>query len=343
MKKHRLTSIEGIDVSLFDCVYSPAKRRGPVPGKAGQTRKAEEMKSNYAGSAKGNSNLMRMDMGIQNSFGNFNVSGGNMLMNQQAQLAAMGMAQAGGGAMDVNANGMQGQDALTLQNNLLMQQQMAAMQGMGLNNQAGVMPDFSSTSSSFGNFNQQGLNGSFNQNAMNQTQQQQLNLLALQQSQQQQQQQQQNEAFGMMQQMQTNNGTTNSSSNDSIQDGNSMPPLAQRVKTEGTSENGVKTNETVSKNLGLLQKSSNEGNRLRSHFTLSIGGLFQLPPIPSDEEYCAKLNPAMSPSMLPQFDLAALRAARFVDIALGALFCNQVVPLALELSNATVLCLKECA
>ena len=221
------------------------------------------MKSNYAGSVKGNSNLMRMDMGMQNGFRNFNVSGGNMLMNQQAQLAAMDMAQAGGGAVDVNTNGIQGQDALTLQNNLLMQQQMAAMQGMGLNNnQAGVMPDFSSTSSSFGNFNQQGLNGTFNQNTMNQ-QQQQLNLLALQQSQQ----QQQKDAFDMMQQMQSNNGTTNSSSNGSHQDATSMPPLSQRTRTEVTSENGAKPNETVSKNLGLLQKSSSEGNRL-FHLTL---------------------------------------------------------------------------
>ena len=50
----------------------------------------------------------------------------------------------------------------------------------------------------------------------------------------------------------------------------------------------------------------------------------------------------MSPSMLPQFDLAPLHSARFAEVSLGALVCNQV-PLALELSNAAVLCLKECA
>lgn len=32
-------SIEGIDLAEFECIYSPAKRRGPVPGKSGQTRK----------------------------------------------------------------------------------------------------------------------------------------------------------------------------------------------------------------------------------------------------------------------------------------------------------------
>lgn len=339
LKKHRLTSIEGIDVSLFDCVYSPAKRRGPVPGKAGQTRKAEEMKSSFAGgSAKGNSNLMRMDMGMSNGFGNFNARpAGNMLLNQQqAQLAAMGLAAQGGG-VDVNGNAMQGQDALTLQNNLLMQQQMAAMQGMGMNNQQGVMPDLSSTSSSFGNFNQQGLNGSFNvpqQNAMNQ---QQLNILALQQSQQQQ--QQQKDAFDMMQQMQANNA--NNAAVNASHDTSTIAPLAQRPKMEPATDDAATTNKSVAKHLDLLQKSSNEGNRHRSYFSLSIGGLFLLPPIPSDEEYCAKLNSAMSPNMLPRFDLAALRAARFAEIALGALVGNQV-PLALELSNATVLCLKEC-
>lgn len=35
-------SIEGVDHSLFECVYSPAKRRGPVPGRVGQARKANE-------------------------------------------------------------------------------------------------------------------------------------------------------------------------------------------------------------------------------------------------------------------------------------------------------------
>jgi len=42
MKKHKLTSTEAIDLYEFECLYSPAKRRGPVPGRAGQTRKASE-------------------------------------------------------------------------------------------------------------------------------------------------------------------------------------------------------------------------------------------------------------------------------------------------------------
>ncbi|CAB9516284.1 expressed unknown protein [Seminavis robusta] len=46
MKKHKLSSIEGVDFTEFECVYSPAKRRGPVPGKSGQTRKAGDAFTN---------------------------------------------------------------------------------------------------------------------------------------------------------------------------------------------------------------------------------------------------------------------------------------------------------
>jgi hypothetical protein len=31
-----------VDINLFECIYSPAKRRGPVPGRSGQSRKANE-------------------------------------------------------------------------------------------------------------------------------------------------------------------------------------------------------------------------------------------------------------------------------------------------------------
>ncbi len=32
MKKNKLSSCEGIPPEMFECVYSPAKKRGPVPG-----------------------------------------------------------------------------------------------------------------------------------------------------------------------------------------------------------------------------------------------------------------------------------------------------------------------
>ena len=91
----------------------------------------------------------------------------------------------------------------------------------------------------------------------------------------------------------------------------------------------------------LLNSNSREGNLLRSYYHISVDELLNLPPIPSDEEYCRKLNDNLSPENLPIFDLAALKAGRFSEIALGALASNQVA-LALELSNATVMCLREC-
>ena len=125
----------------------------------------------------------------------------------------------------------------------------------------------------------------------------------------------------------------------------SNPAQRQRLDPDQTMEDVSNTGnltKSVRKHLPLLEKSSTDGNRLRSYYSLSIDVLFKFPPVPSDEEYCAKLNIAMNPTVLPQFDLAALRAARFCEVALGAMVGN-LIPLSLELSNAAVACLKQCA
>jgi hypothetical protein len=294
MKKHRLTSIAGIDPSLFECVFSPAKRRGPVPGKS-TTRKSDEMNHNGMGGMKGNkSNLMRMDMA---GFGG--VQGGAESMYNQNQIAAL-MGAAGGGmdGMGMNQGGNMG-DSFALQQQLLMQQQQqlrmqqADSSGMGMNGMGGS-----------------GFDGMGNQNLMLQ---QQL----------------------LMQQMQ-NSGGKIPGSDDSDRD--RMP---QRLRKEESPPDNIGVGKSVTKHIALLEKSSVFGNRLRAHYILAIDTLFKLPPVPSDEEYCSKLNANMTPSMLPPFDVAALRAARFAEIALGALVSNQI-GLALELSNATVVCLKQC-
>ena len=74
-KKKRLESIDDVPLHLIGCVYSRAKRRGPVPGKAGQVRKADSMEQT---AAKRNANLLEL--------GNMGAEGNNMMMNQQAQL-----------------------------------------------------------------------------------------------------------------------------------------------------------------------------------------------------------------------------------------------------------------
>ena len=54
-----------------------------------------------------------------------------------------------------------------------------------------------------------------------------------------------------------------------------------------------------------------------------------------------RLNiPGMTPRMIPGTHLAALSAARFAEVALGAIVHNEV-SLAMELCNAVVHCLRE--
>jgi hypothetical protein len=54
-----------------------------------------------------------------------------------------------------------------------------------------------------------------------------------------------------------------------------------------------------------------------------------------------RLNvPGMTPRMIPGTHLAALSAARFAEVALGAIVHNEV-SLGMELCNAVVHCLKE--
>ena len=349
MKKHKLTSIEGIPLEEFECVYSPAKRRGPVPGKAG-ARKVEEMDDRSKGSmgnvsaggggmagmmgngAVGgmnglkNSNLMRMDMSMTGMMGN------NNMLQQNQQLAAMGMSNnnllngmnnmnGGMNMNNMNGNNKQGNggmdmnDSLSMQQKLLnMQQQQLLMQqqGMGMDQSGGMY-----------NANQ---NGMANPMAYDMLQQQ----LQLQQ-------QQQEVINKMMEQMKNNN---NNNSNGQVS-GQEMG-LNGNQTNDATSIDNQNLSKIASKHLLLLEKSSMVGNRLRAHYSLSIDSLLMFPPIPSDEEYCAKLNIVMNPIVLPQFDLSALRAARFAEIALGALISNEI-PLSLELSNSVIGCLKQCA
>ncbi len=107
----------------------------------------------------------------------------------------------------------------------------------------------------------------------------------------------------------------------------------------GTDANGVP--KTIAAHTHLLELSDPDGSRLRAYYRLSVDEVFGFPPTPTDEEYCARLNiPGMTPRMIPGTHLAALSAARFAEVALGAIVHNET-PLAMELCNAVVHCLKE--
>mmetsp|Transcript_6669 Transcript_6669/g.14815 ORF Transcript_6669/g.14815 Transcript_6669/m.14815 type:complete len:711 (-) Transcript_6669:176-2308(-) len=101
----------------------------------------------------------------------------------------------------------------------------------------------------------------------------------------------------------------------------------------------TKLPDSVASHLPLLQLNNPNGVILRSYYELSTNDILNLPAIPTEEEYCARLN--ISRNELPIYDQSALRAAQFSELALGAL-ANSQIPLALELSNSSVMCLRNC-
>lgn len=110
-------------------------------------------------------------------------------------------------------------------------------------------------------------------------------------------------------------------------------------KPSATDANGVPR--TIAAHTHLLELSDPDGSRLRAYYRLSVDELFGFPPTPTDEEYCLRLNiPGMTPRMIPGTHLAALSAARFAEVALGAIVHNEV-SLGMELCNAVVHCLRE--
>ena len=102
---------------------------------------------------------------------------------------------------------------------------------------------------------------------------------------------------------------------------------------------------SVLKYAPLLEPSNPSGMHLRACYTLSFGGLWDLPTIPTNEEYCYRFDKGLEPHQLPKFDVAALQAARFAELALGALADSNDVEsngLMTALTNASVLCLRDC-
>jgi len=281
MKKHKIESVEGIDLAEFECVYSPAKRRGPIPGKTGQTRKASDI--NLVGA----SNMSISSGGHNQGQPQFN----NFMMEHQ-QNAEWGA----GGAVTSAWNGSGGGGST-------LDPQAAAAAFLGT---AGM-----------------------DANASNAVALQQLGFLqqlqVQQQAQAQQQQQQQQQQQAMNGGADVNEPSARRIKSAMDEAGKSGPPVIPRTITDHTH---------------LLERSDPEGSRLYAYYKLSIDEMFRLPPTPTDEDYCSRMIPPMTPRMIPGSHLAALSAARFAEIALGALVHNEV-SLAMELCNAVVHCLRE--
>ena len=117
----------------------------------------------------------------------------------------------------------------------------------------------------------------------------------------------------------------------------------QRMKfTTSEAREEKSTPKYIEKYEPLLSLSNPQGNMLRSYYETSVNELFRLPQIPTNEDFCFKLSsPTLTNlSTLSRGDAFTLKAGRFAELALGAQANNQV-SLALELSNATVVCLRE--
>jgi hypothetical protein len=98
---------------------------------------------------------------------------------------------------------------------------------------------------------------------------------------------------------------------------------------------------TITNHTHLLQPRDAEGSRLYAYYKMSVDEMFRLPPTPTDDDYCSRV-PGMTPNHIPGSHLAALSAARFAELALGAVVHNEV-SMAMELCNAVVHCLREAA
>lgn len=259
-------SIEGIDPALCECVFSPAKRRGPVPGRTGTTRKASEVFGRPMSNG--------MDGAEWQSGGN--TMGGIQSMEelQLRQMMLQNMAAGPGGMPPGLAGGLGGVQSMDTSGAGFLDPQQAAIQ-------------------------------------------QQLNLIQQLQAQQ------------------------NMVERNNVAQGGEQP-AAQRMKLDkpsNTDANGVPR--TIASHTHLLELSDPDGSRLRSYYRLSVDEIFGFPPTPTDEEYCIRLNiPGMTPRMIPGTHLAALSAARFAEVALGAIVHNEVT-LGMELCNAVVHCLRE--
>ena len=324
--------MEGIDPVEIDCVYSPAKRRGPVPGKV-STRKAADMfalpqdfdSQQYHQANNGGIGGSRQQYS-QATSAQFSAEELKQMLllqqqlmlqqqqQQQAQQSLMALANGNINANDMNNHGQQLDGG----------NQMAGVVNTGISNVGSI--------NNMGNMNQDMVNmNNLSTSSNGQIDQSTLGLL----------QQYHNQG--------SNQNTVISSSfqtqeNPSYMQQHSPAPTkrAYRARSENDDDGIPKA---VRQHLPLLGRHNRDGNLLRSYYDLSVNDVLNLPAIPSDEEYCGRLllNNKLNytPENLPIYDHSVLKAARFAELALGAL-ANEQVPLALELSNCSVMCMRNC-
>ena len=343
MKKHKLTSCDGVDPERFECVYSPAKRRGPVPGhkvKKSENATAAMKAVKEAMLHSHSSSKKSAKKSAQPLVAAAAAQGGNSFPAMgQAAFASMpgsvGVAAApycgGPHAAAAAGNYAMGQNNMPLLSPLdpnaaaLQQHILSSLGAIGLGlyasyaaTGAGAMPGLMGTAGA-------GDTMASNQDAAKQ------HLAYIQQLQMQQQMQVRQDqappAAAAASAAPAANDLEASNNSDSVgatsSAGSLSPtPGAQAVMAKiNTEASGPKhaaigcEKPNAVKFLHLLNPNDPDGVRFRACYALSFGSLFGLPPIPSDEEYCHRFEPTGSfePHLLPKFDIAALQAARFAE------------------------------
>ncbi len=326
-------SVEGIDPADIVCTYSPAKRRGPTPGRTAHadgltspdsiTHPTRHDPSGLSGVNGGGGGTNHLPVNWQQQILNSNnIPTSSSSLNHNIDL--MNGVVTSNGAM-ANPSG-----ATNMTPQQQQQQQQLAAAAMML---AGSNNNSSSNNISTGG----GMNGmSVAGNPMvglaptsaNDPSAIQYHLSLLQQQIQQRQQQ-----LLMAQQLQHPQQILPNFSNTGMEMGGSEPNSQRRrmVPTESTKQ----LPKTILTHTHMLDRGDPDGSRLRAYFRLSIDEMFRLPSTPSDDEYCQSTG-----QPLVGRHLAALSASRFAETALGAIVNNEIT-LAMELCNAVVHCLRE--
>lgn len=401
MLAHRVTNVDDVDVELFGCVFSPAKRRGPVPGRSmlWNSCRSEDIYSSSAGGVSAGASIRGLgDRSVSRSVSNTSVEergllptkrrasgmsiGGSMSLAETVASNEMGISQplaeatlssasftsSSNGGNGFNYNPQMLLPPIEPSAAVMQQHILSNLNYVGMNN---MYP--SSSSSSLVNSGAVGLacaparveaaSGGGQQqvdvmaNAQNAAQQQ---LAYVQQLQLNLQMQAQKKRRGpnaavLSGDIDVNRGMSDLEMNNGALMGDAEFNLRPSIPATLPQHHGIASafrqrdigfdHPDIHKYLPLLHPSNSSGMHLRACYTLVFGGLLGLPPIPTNEEYCRRFGPSLDPGQLPQFDIAALHAARFAELAMGALtnVKHGDMTLLVALTNASVSCLRCCA
>jgi hypothetical protein len=364
-----LYSTVGVDAEAAECVYSPAKRRGPTPGRSTNSLPDAAKNSGLRNSAASTTKTSNRTSGGSS---NQNNSAAALLSSHNDTMNTATAASAGGSMLNhpfssINAEWNPSLLAGVSGGGGGMGREMDRL-SMGNSSNFGLEPTSmlnpSQQQQSQQQFYQQlyqlPQHGNNNNNSNMQAQ---LNLLH---QQMQQQQQQQlpvlpSQQLSSLQPSQFHEQSQQQFPHDLVAMMSNAPslamePTAQRRKIDPTSaaaslpqqqrlnmaSGGVHATTplplTIMAHTHLIDRDDPEGCRLRAYYKVSMDELFRLPTTPSDEEFGAAS--AAGSGGGGGRHLAALSATFFAETAIGALVHNQV-GLAMELCNAVVHCLRE--